>query len=84
MSDRIALAIRGGSEGDVRALTGFSETIAGETLAKSITIEFTGDPATDAALELARWIAALDGRGGQYSNQGVLVIDVWKSEAIDV
>ncbi len=84
VSDRIALAIRGGSEGDVRALTGFSETIAGETLAKSITIEFTGDPATDAALNSRAGSQRSTVAAGQYSNQGVLVIDVWKSEAIDV
>jgi isoleucyl-tRNA synthetase len=84
VSDRIALAIRGGSDDDVRALSGFSETIAGETLATSATIEFQSDPATDAALGARAGSQRSMVEAGQYSNQGVLVIDVWKSEQIDV
>ncbi|HEX4442350.1 MAG TPA: isoleucine--tRNA ligase [Galbitalea sp.] len=84
VSDRITLAIRGGSEDDVRALGDFSETIAGETLATSVTIEFTSDPATDAAMNAGAGSRRATVEAGQYANRGVLVIDVWKSELIDV
>jgi isoleucyl-tRNA synthetase len=84
VSDRITFAIRGGSDDDVRALTGFSETIAGETLATSVTIEFQADPATDAALNSRAGSQRSTVEAGQYANRGMLVIDVWKSELIDV
>jgi isoleucyl-tRNA synthetase len=84
VSDRVTLAIRGGSSEDVRVLTGFSETIAGETLATSATIEFQVDPATDAALNSRAGSQRSTVAAGQYANRGVLVIDVWKSELIDV
>jgi len=84
VSDRITLAIRGAAESDVSALTTFSETIAGETLALGATIEATPDPATDAALNARAGSQRSVVAAGQYSNQGVLVIDVWKSELIDV
>jgi isoleucyl-tRNA synthetase len=84
VSDRIALAIRGGSLLDVSALEGFSETIAGETLARSVTITQAADPATDAALNATAGSQRTTLKAGQYSNEGVLVIDVWKSEVVDV
>jgi isoleucyl-tRNA synthetase len=84
VSDRITLAIRGGSGGDVSALQAFSETIAGETLATRITIKFAADPETDAALNATVGSQRSTLTAGQYSNEGVLVIDVWKSELTDV
>jgi isoleucyl-tRNA synthetase len=84
VSDRITLAIRGGDQGDVSALQSFSETIAGETLARELTIEFAADPATDAALNAIAGSQRSTIAAGQNSNQGVLVIDVWKSETVDV
>jgi isoleucyl-tRNA synthetase len=84
VSDRITLAIRGGDQGDVSALQSFSETIAGETLARELTIEFAADPATDAALNAIAGSQRSTIAAGQNSNQGVLIIDVWKSETVDV
>jgi isoleucyl-tRNA synthetase len=84
VSDRITLAIRGNDEGDISALQSFSETIAGETLATKLTIEYEADPATDAALNAMVGSQRSTLAAGQNSNQGVLVIDVWKSEQIDV
>ncbi|MDQ1551421.1 MAG: isoleucyl-tRNA synthetase [Actinomycetota bacterium] len=84
VSDRITLAIRGGAQGDVDALRSFSETIAGETLSRQVTIEFAADPETDAALGATAGSQRSTLAAGQNSNQGVLVIDVWKSEQIDV
>ncbi|HEY5230331.1 MAG TPA: class I tRNA ligase family protein, partial [Galbitalea sp.] len=84
VSDRITLAIRGNSEADISALRAFSETIAGETLARTITIHSAADPATDAALNAATGSQRSTLAAGQYSNEGVLVIDVWKSELTDV
>jgi isoleucyl-tRNA synthetase len=84
VSDRITLAIRGGEQNDVSALRSFNETIAGETLARNLTIEFAADPATDAALNATVGSQRSTLAAGQYSNQGVLVIDVWKSELTDV
>ena len=84
VSDRIALQIRGGSETDVSALSAFNETIAGETLARTATIQLVADPATDAALNASAGGQRTTLQPGQYSNEGVLVIDVWKSEVVDV
>jgi isoleucyl-tRNA synthetase len=84
VSDRIVLAIRGGEQADVDALKLFSETIAGETLARQVTIEFATDPATDAALNATAGSQRSTLPAGQNSNQGVLVIDVWTSEQVDV
>jgi isoleucyl-tRNA synthetase len=84
VSDRITLAIRGGSESDISTLGAFSETIAGETLATTITVEFAADPETDAALNATVGSQRSTLSAGQYSNEGVLVIDVWKSELTDV
>ena len=84
VSDRITLAIRGNRESDVSALQSFSETIAGETLSRKLTIEFAADPATDAALNATAGSQRSTLASGKNSNQGVLVIDVWKSELIDV
>ncbi len=84
VSDRITLTIRGSHDGDIRALRSYSETIAGEVLARSIAIEFAPDPATDAALHATAGSARSAIAAGQFSNEGVLVIDVWKSEQVDV
>jgi isoleucyl-tRNA synthetase len=84
VSDRITLAIRGGSSSDITALGAFSETIAGETLATTLTIGLVADPETDAALNATAGSQRSTLAAGQYSNEGVLVIDVWKSELTDV
>jgi isoleucyl-tRNA synthetase len=84
VSDRITLAIRGGSEADIAALSAFSETIASETLGTRMTIQHAADPAMDAALEATAGSQRTTLIAGQYSNEGVLVIDVWKSETVDV
>jgi isoleucyl-tRNA synthetase len=84
VSDRIALAIRGGSQDDVSALRAFSETIAGETLAKSVTIDFAADPALDAATGARAGSQRSTIAAEKFSNAGVLVIDVWKSDQTDV
>jgi isoleucyl-tRNA synthetase len=84
VSDRISLAIRGGVQADVSALRRFSETIAGETLATELTVEVVADPATDAALNARAGSQRATVAAGQNSNEGLLVIDVWKSELIDV
>jgi isoleucyl-tRNA synthetase len=84
VSDRIRLAIRGAAGNDVSALKAFGETIAGETLATTMSIELTADPATDAALHATVGSQRSTIAAGQNSNEGVLVIDVWKSEQTDV
>ncbi|HEX3680282.1 MAG TPA: isoleucine--tRNA ligase [Galbitalea sp.] len=84
VSDRITLAIRGGSSSDISALGAFSETIAGETLATTLTMGLVADPQTDAALNATVGSQRSTLAAGQYSNEGVLVIDVWKSELTDV
>lgn len=84
VSDRIRLEIRGSAESDVGALRQFSETIAGETLSRAVTIDLATDPATEAAMSAGAGSqrSVVDVR--QYANEGVLVIDVWKSDLIDV
>jgi isoleucyl-tRNA synthetase len=84
VSDRVTLAIHGGTQQDVSALVPFSETIAGETLAKSISIDFAADPEVDAAMHSRAGSQRSVLAAGQFSNAGVLVIDVWKSETTDV
>jgi isoleucyl-tRNA synthetase len=84
VSDRITLGIRGSSGDDIDALTRFRETIAGETLATRSTIELAADPAADAAVSATAGSQRTTLSAGKYANRGVLVIDVWKSELIDV
>jgi isoleucyl-tRNA synthetase len=84
VSDRIRLEVRGGSKSDVSALTRFGETIAGETLSRAIAIEFASDPATEAAVSAGAGSQRSVLDAGKYANEGVLVIDVWKSDLIDV
>jgi isoleucyl-tRNA synthetase len=84
VSDRITLAIRAESTEDASALGSFSETIGSETLATRSTVELVDDPATDAALNARTGSQRTVLQAGQYANAGVLVIDVWKSETVDV
>lgn len=84
VSDRISLRITGGSEEDIVALATFGDTIAAETLALDSAIESTPDPVTHAALESPVGTQRATISAGQYSNAGVLVIDVWKSGAVNV
>ncbi|MCU1411044.1 MAG: isoleucine-tRNA ligase [Rhodoglobus sp.] len=83
VSDRIVLTITGGHKADIGALGVFVETIAAETLAVEATFTEAVDPefaALDAPAGTQRTVLAV----GQYSNAGVLVIDVTKSGAVDV
>ncbi|MFZ2963437.1 MAG: DUF5915 domain-containing protein, partial [Rhodoglobus sp.] len=83
VSDRIVLQVKGSSESDLAALTAFAEVIAAETLAVENSFQASADPETSAALdssEGARTVLA----AGQAANAGVLVVDVWKSGAVDV
>ncbi|MCU1550484.1 MAG: isoleucine-tRNA ligase [Glaciihabitans sp.] len=84
VSDRIRLEIRGSSSTDVDALASFGETIVSETLALASSFERADDPATEAALGARAGSQRTTLGAGQYSNTGVLVIDVWKSEQVDV
>jgi len=84
VSDRITLSVTGSSDADVAALTGFGETIATETLAIEWTFATSPDPETAAALDSMASAQRATLKAGQYANAGVLVIDVWKSGAIDV
>jgi isoleucyl-tRNA synthetase len=84
VSDRIRLELRVSAESDRSALESFSETIAGETLSLNLAITIAADPATDAALNATAGSQRAVLTAGQYANAGVLVIDVWKSELIDV
>jgi isoleucyl-tRNA synthetase len=84
VSDRIRLEIRGSSSTDVDALASFGETIVSETLALASSFEWADDPATQAALGAKAGSQRTTLGAGQYSNAGVLVIDVWKSEQVDV
>jgi isoleucyl-tRNA synthetase len=81
VSDRIRLSIVGDSAADVASLTGFGDTIAAETLATSFTIDHAPDAAIAAALGSAGGSERASLAAGQFSNQGALVIDIWKSDA---
>ncbi len=81
VSDRIMLSIAGADETDVAALAKHAETIAGETLAVAHSFELTGEPEATAFAEGAQRTVIVS---GQYSNAGVLVIDVVKAGASNV
>jgi isoleucyl-tRNA synthetase len=83
VSDRIRLSVFGSSADDIAALTAFAETISSETLATTTNIAFAVDAGTQAALQSAVGSERATLAGGQYSNAGVLVIDLWKSGALD-
>jgi isoleucyl-tRNA synthetase len=84
VSDRISLAVTGSSEADIAALAGYAGMIAGETLALDTAFVLSPEPEATAAL-----VAEAGSRRailpiGQYSNTGVLVVDVSKSGAVSV
>jgi len=80
VSDRITLAVTGSSADDIEALRGFATMIAGETLALETTFEVSPEPEVSAALGSKAGSQRATLASGQYSNTGVLVIDVWKSD----
>ncbi|WP_309620599.1 class I tRNA ligase family protein, partial [Salinibacterium sp.] len=83
VSDRITMSICGSSESDIAALEQFADTIAAETLSLETGFSVSPDPEMsmlDSAVGSQR--ATL--RVGQYANDGVLVIDVWKSGEVNV
>ena len=83
VSDRITLAVRGSSPDDIAALEGFAATIAAETLSLDTTFEVSAAP-EQAALDAAAGSQRATLNAGKYANAGVLVIDVWKSGAVNV
>ncbi len=84
VSDRIALAITGSGASDIAALEQFAETISTETLALSANFTVSETPEADAALSGTAGAQRTVLTVAQYSNAGVLVIDVVKSGAINV
>ncbi len=85
VSDRIRLSIIGESATDIDAIERFGEAIAADTLALEIFIRRSVDPATEAALASAAGSTRAVLSAGKYSNAGILVIDVWKTNgAADV
>jgi len=84
VSDRIQLSITGESDADIDSLRTFSETIGGETLATSFTLAQAADAQAAAATGSAAGSQRTTLKAEQYANTGVLVIDVWKTEVVDV
>jgi len=85
VSDRIVLSITGDDANDIAAIEQFGEAIAADTLALEIYVRHAVDPGTEAALASAAGSRRATVLAGQYSNAGVLVIDVWKANgAVDV
>ncbi len=84
VSDRIRLAISGSSADDIEALTTFENVIAAETLALDLSMSLSPEPEVTAALESSAGSQRATLAAGQFANSGVLVIDVWKSGAVNV
>jgi len=84
VSDRITLAITGAAQEDLDALETFSDMIGQETLALEINFEHSVEPELSAALDSMVTAHRAVLPVGQYANAGVLVIDVWKSGAVNV
>ncbi len=83
VSDRIRLSVLGSSDADIAALQQFSDTIGAETLATEI--DFVASPEPEiAAVDSAVGSQRATLKVGQYANDGVLVIDVWKSGVVNV
>ncbi|MBC7592289.1 MAG: isoleucine--tRNA ligase [Salinibacterium sp.] len=83
VSDRITISICGSSAADIAALEQFADTIGGETLA--LEIDFSTSPEPEmSALDSMVGSQRATLKVGQYANEGVLVIDVWKSGAVNV
>jgi isoleucyl-tRNA synthetase len=80
VSDRIRLSIIGSAAADVDALTAYGDTIASETLALRSTITLSADAEMEAATTSSVGSQRTTLAAGQYSNAGVVVIDVWKSD----
>ena len=84
VSDRITLALTGSSTDDIAALEKFAESIAAETLTVEMSFAVSADPETEAALDSMVGSQRATLAVGQYSNAGVLVIDLGKSGAVNV
>ena len=74
----------GGSEADVTALAAFEATIAAETLATQSRFIVGDAPEVIAAVEPGAGSQRTTLAAGQFSNAGVLVIDVRKAGAVNV
>ena len=83
VSDRITLSVVGSTVADIAALERFGDTIAAETLAVQMDLSVSPEPEISAADSVAGSQRATL-KAGQYANEGVLVIDVWKSGAVNV
>jgi len=84
VSDRITLSVVGASEADLEALSAFETTIASETLATEARFAVAENPETFAAVESAAGSQRTTLAAEQYANTGTLVIDVWKTGAVNV
>jgi len=84
VSDRITLSVVGASEADLEALSAFETTIASETLATEARFAVAENPETYAAVESAAGSQRTTLAAQQYANTGTLVIDVWKTGAVNV
>ncbi|GGK87732.1 isoleucine--tRNA ligase [Salinibacterium xinjiangense] len=83
VSDRITLSVVGSTVADIAAIERFGDTIAAETLAVQMDLSVSPEPEISAADSVAGSQRATL-KAGQYANEGVLVIDVWKSGAVNV
>lgn len=84
VSDRITLSVTGSDTSDIAALARFAETIAGETLAIESGFDVSPEPEATAALDSLVGSQRAVLKPGHAANAGVLVIDLWKSGAVDV
>ncbi len=84
VSDRIHLRIVGSSATDTEALAAHAQAIAADTLAIDWDISHDESPEVTAALGGDAGAQRATLSAGQYSNAGVIVIDLWKTEAINV
>jgi len=84
VSDRITLSVVGASTADLEALSAFETTIASETLATEARFTVAENPETFAAVESAAGSQRTTLAAEQYANTGTLVIDVWKTGAVNV
>ena len=84
VTDRIRLSVIGDSVADIEAFTGHAETISAETLATSAQFVISAEPPVAAALGSSAGSQRTTLAPGKYANLGVLVIDVWKADAVNV
>jgi len=79
VSDRIELAIFGADTADVDAISGYIDTIAGETLATTHSVSLLAQSIDSTPGAQRATIEA-----GQYANSGLLLVDVRKAGPVNV